>query len=88
MNDQPLNRYRILMSRLLFERAAAGGELREDEESSYVALLDEVWWQLSSSEQDQVEKDLKEVRVQVAHALNLVDLEVAEGEKSPPRRAA
>ena len=88
MNAPPLERYRILLSQLLFEREAAGGDLPEEEESRYVELLDDVWWQLSPSEQEQIERELKQVTVQVAEEPDLVDLAVAEGSSALPRRAA
>jgi hypothetical protein len=62
MSPQPLERYRRLLTQLLFEREAAGGELPEQEESRYVELLDEVWWQLSPSDQDLIEGELEAAR--------------------------
>jgi hypothetical protein len=88
MNALPLERYRVLLSQLLFEREAAGGDLPEEEESRYVELLDNVWWQLSPSEQEQIERELKQVAVQVAEEPRLVDLALAEGSSALPRRAA
>jgi hypothetical protein len=75
MNRQPVERYRALLTQLLVEREAAGGELSEEAESRLVPLLDEVWWQLSSSEQDQLERELKQVTVHVREASELVDPE-------------
>jgi hypothetical protein len=88
MNAPPLDRYRVLLTQLLFEREAAGGDLSEDEESRYVALLDDVWWQLSASEQEQIERELMQVPVQVSEDPSLVDLAVIEGTNALPRRAA
>jgi hypothetical protein len=88
MNDQPLDRYRILLTQLLFEREAAGGDLSEDEESRYVALLDELWWQLGPNDQEQIERDLMQVPVQVDEDPSLVDLVVTEGASALPRRPA
>ncbi len=88
MKQQPLERYRILLSQLLFEREAAGGDLPEEEESRYVALLDEVWWELSPNDQEQLERELRQVAVQVGEEPALVDLAVAEGSSALPRRAA
>jgi len=88
MNAPPLERYRLLLTQLLFEREAAGGDLPEEEESRYVELLDEVWWQLRPSDQEQIERELKQVVVQVAEEPDLVDLAVAEGSSALPRRAA
>jgi hypothetical protein len=88
MNQQPLERYRILLSQLLFEREAAGGDLPDEEESRFVALLDEVWWQLSPNDHEQIERELRQVAVQVGEEPELVDLAVAEGSSALPRRAA
>jgi hypothetical protein len=88
MNPQPLERYRHLLTQLLFEREAAGGELPEQEESRYVELLDEVWWQLSPNDQDLIERELKQVAVQVEEEPDLVDSAVFEGSSALPRRAA
>ena len=68
--NQPLERYRILLSQLLFEREAAGGDLSEEEESRFVASLDELWWQLSSSDQEQVERELMQVAVESEKSLS------------------
>jgi hypothetical protein len=88
MNHQPLDRYRVLLTQLLFERAAAGGDLPEDEESRYVALLDALWWQLSPIDQEQIERELLQVAVQIDVDPDLVDRPVAEGTSDLPRRAA
>ena len=58
MNQQPLERYRVLLAQLMFERAAAGGELPEAEESRFVTLLDELWWQLGPADREKVEREL------------------------------
>jgi hypothetical protein len=79
---------RGLLSQFLPEREAAGGDLSEEEESRYVALLDEVGWQLSPSDQEQIERELRQVDVQVGEEPALVDLAVAEGSSALPRRAA
>jgi hypothetical protein len=65
MNPPLVERYRILLTQLLFEREAAGGDLPEEEESRYVEMLDEVWWQLIPSDQEVIEQELKQVAVQV-----------------------
>jgi hypothetical protein len=88
MNLPPVERYRMLLTQLLFEREAAGGDLAEEEESRYVELLDEVWWRLSRNDQDPIEKELKQVAVQVREEPQLVDLAVLEGSSALPRRAA
>jgi hypothetical protein len=88
MNLPPVNRYRMLLTQLLFEREAAGGDLPEEEESRYVELLDEVWWQLNPNDQDLIERELKQVAVQVREEPQLVDLAVLEGSSALPRRAA
>jgi hypothetical protein len=87
MSSQPLDRYRVLLKELLFERAAAGGELSEDEESRYVASLDELWWQLSPIEQETMERELQ-ASVEVGVEPDLVDRPVVEGTSDLPRRAA
>jgi hypothetical protein len=87
MSSQPLDRYRVLLKELLFERAAACGELSEDEESRYVASLDELWWQLSPIEQETMERELQ-ASVEVGVEPDLVDRPVAEGTSDLPRRAA
>lgn len=43
MSERHLDRCQLLLTQLLFEREAAGGDLSEDEEWRYVALLDEIW---------------------------------------------
>lgn len=58
MTQQTLERYRALLAQLVFERAAAGGELPEAEESRFVTLLDELWWQLGPADQEKVEREL------------------------------
>ena len=88
MTEQPLKRYRLLLSQLLFEREAAGGDLSEEEESRHVALLDDVWWTLSASDQEQIERELQQVAVQVGEEPDLVDLAVSEGSSAVPRKAA
>jgi hypothetical protein len=88
MNPPPVERYRVLLTQLLFEREAAGGDLPEEAESRYVELLDEVWWQLDPSDQEQVERELKQIAVHVGEEPALVDLEVMEGSSALPRRAA
>jgi hypothetical protein len=88
MNGEPLARYRVLLTELLFEREAAGGDLPESDESRYVALLDEIWWQLSPSDQEQVEDELKHSSVEVNEDPDFVDFPVAEGTSTLPRRAA
>jgi hypothetical protein len=76
------------LSQLLFEREAAGRDLSEEEESRFVALVDELWWQLSSSDQRQMERELMQVVVEVGEEPELVDLAVAEGSSAPPRKTA
>ena len=87
MTPQPLDRYRLLLTELLFARAAAGGELPEDDESRYVALLDDIWWQLSPADQETMERELR-TPVDVGAEPNLLDLPVAEGTSALPRSAA
>lgn len=87
MTPQPIDRYRVLLTELLFERAAAGGELPEDEESRYVASLDELWWQLTPADQEQMERELR-ASVEVDKDPDLIDHPVAEGTSDLPRRAA
>jgi hypothetical protein len=60
----------------------------DEEELRYVELLDEVWWQLSRSDQELIEQELKQVAVQVREEQQLFDLAVLEGSSALPRRAA
>ena len=88
MSD-PLSEYRTLLTELLFEREAAGGELPEEEESSYVARLDAIWWRLTPDEQTQMDEELARSPAQtVREEPSLVDCEVSEGSGGVPRRAA
>jgi len=89
MREELLKRYRGQLSRLLFEREAAGGELPEDEESRFVALLDEIWWQLDPAEQTLVDQELSNSKpLDIREEFNLVDCEVPVGSGALPRRAA
>ena len=86
MNSEAFDRYRGLLTELLFEREAAGGELSEEDESRYVERLDELWWQLSSSDQDRIEQELRRVAVEVEEEPDLTDVAVAEGSSGLPRK--
>jgi hypothetical protein len=89
MSEELIGRYRILLARLLFEREAAGGEFAEDEESRFVALLDEIWWQLDPTEQELIDQDLGESKpIDVREEIHLVDCDVPRGGSMLPRRAA
>jgi len=89
MREELLGRYRILLARLLFEREAAGGDLAEDEESRFVAHLDEIWWQLDPSEQALIDQELGESKpLDIREEFHLVDYDVSEGGSVLPRRAA
>jgi hypothetical protein len=89
MREKLLAHYRSLLSRLMFEREAAGGELAQDEESRFVALLDEIWWQLDPIEQASIDQELSESRpISIHEEFHLVDCEVPEGGSVLPRRAA
>lgn len=82
-------RYRTLLTELLFEREAAGGELPDNEESLFVERLDEIWWQLSESEQSLIERELAQPSAPAVHeSPELVDCEVSEGSRAVPRKAA
>lgn len=88
MSD-PQKYYRQLLSRLLFEREAAGGELSEDEESMFVERLDRLWWQLSAAEQDSIDQELAEPsELGVDEEPRFVDCAVSEGSSVAPRKAA
>lgn len=81
--------YRRLFNELLIFRAAEGGELPVDIESSYVARLDKLWWRLSVEEQDAFESELASGHTLTGpESLGLVDCEVREGGHGAPRRAA
>ncbi len=89
MSTGVAKRYRALLTELLFEREAAGGELPEEAESHFVERLDEVWWQLSGEEQAAIDRELQSgTPVAVSEEPRLVDCKVAKGGKAPPRRAA
>ncbi len=86
--SESLNQYRALLTQLLFDREAAGGELPDEEESMYVERLDRLWWQLSSAEQDIIDQELAEPPKASETPLNLVDCVVSEGSSDVPRKAA
>lgn len=82
-------RYRTLLTELLFEREAAGGELPDHDESLFVERLDEIWWTLSASEQDIIDRELSQPNVpSVEESRVLVDCEVSEGSQLAPRKVA
>jgi hypothetical protein len=86
--SESLNQYRALLTQLLLDREAAGGELPDEEESMYVERLDRLWWQLSSAEQDVIDQELAEPPTASETPLNLVDCVVSEGSSDVPRKAA
>ncbi len=89
MSTGVAKRYRALLTELLFEREAAGGELPEEAESHFVEQLDGLWWQLSAEEQAAIDRELQSgAAVSVSEEPRLVDCKVAKGAKAPPRRAA
>ena len=89
MSTETQVRYRTLLTTLLFEREAAGGDLPESDEAKFVALLDEVWWQLTRAEQDEVESELEHEKALTApEALGIHDCLVSEGSSALPRQAA
>jgi hypothetical protein len=89
MSAEAQARYRTLLTTLLFEREAAGGDLPESDEAKFVALLDEVWWQLTRAEQDEVESELEHEKVLTApETLGIHDCLVSEGSSALPRQAA
>lgn len=91
MTERLLERYRMLLAQLLFEREAAGGDLPEEEESRFVAALDDVLRQLGPSVQaeiDRIDREVTQVPLQVAEDPHFVDLAVAEGTSVLPRKAA
>lgn len=59
-----LDRYGALLTELLFEREAAGGELSEEHESHYVERLDAVWHRLQPGEQDLIDAELAQPRTE------------------------
>ena len=82
-------RYRELLYRLLLERELAGGVLREEDESEYVAQLDQHWWEMTPEEQGQIERELAEDSAPAApRELGQTDQAVELGQQVPPRRAA
>ncbi len=84
-----LDRYRALLTELLFEREAAGGDLSEEEESYYVARLDTLWQSLLPAEQDVIDAELAAPELTVSgEELRLVDCVVAQGSSEMPRKAA
>jgi hypothetical protein len=86
--SESMNRYRALLTELLFEREAAGGELSQLEESLFVERLDQIWWQLSSAEQDVVDQELARAPTpRVVNQPALVDCAVPEGSSAAPRKA-
>jgi hypothetical protein len=84
-----LQRYRELLYRLLLERELAGGALLEEDESEYVALLDQHWWEMTPEEQAQIERELADDSVPAApRELGQTDQQVELGQQVPPRKAA
>jgi hypothetical protein len=82
-------RYRELLNRQLLERELAGGALPDEDESEYVAQLDEYWWEMPSEEQEQIERELAENIIPDAPLeLGQTDQEVRIGQRVPPRKAA
>lgn len=55
-------RYLSTMNDLLAAREFVGGPLPQDQEAAYVGLLDEIWWRLSSEDQDELERRLTDHR--------------------------
>ncbi|HEY5959170.1 MAG TPA: hypothetical protein VIV60_21580 [Polyangiaceae bacterium] len=89
MTIELLDRYRVLMNELLFTREAEAGDLPEELESSYVERLEDLWWQLSESEQAAYEAELTLAESPSSpEELNFVDCTVTEGGHASPRRAA
>jgi hypothetical protein len=81
--------YRELLYRLLLERELAGGVLPEEDESEYVSQLDQLWWEMTPEEQNQIERELAEDNAPAAPPeLGQTDQEVELGQRVPPRRAA
>lgn len=84
-----LDRYRALLTELLFEREAAGGELSEEEESHYVERLDAIWHRLKPAEQDLIDAELTQPQPTLASTeFSFVDCVVAPGSSQMPRKAA
>lgn len=89
MNTTPLDQYRRLMTQLLIMREAEGGALPIEVEASYVERLDQLWWNLSESEQAAYESELSDTAAPSGpETLDLFDCEVVEGSTSAPRKAA
>jgi hypothetical protein len=89
MSAEAQARYRTLLATLLFEREAAGGDLPESDEAKFVALLDEIWWQLTSDEQGEIDGELQHETVVIApETLDIHDCLVSEGSSALPRQAA
>lgn len=88
MSDS-LYRYRALLTELLFEREAAGGELSEEEESHYVERLDAIWYSLQPAEQELIDEELAQPQpTATSTEFSFVDCVVDEGSSQMPRRAA
>lgn len=80
------HRYLELVMELLLERARAGGNLPEDEESAYVDELERCWWAMTNAEQDEAERILSQPSLEAPLELGEKDTTVTPGIREPPRR--
>ena len=89
MSAEAQVRYRTLLTTLLFGREAHGGELPESDEAKFVALLDDIWWQLSRAEQEELDRELEhEMAPSAPETLGVRDCPVSNGSSALPRGQA
>jgi len=78
MSQELTKRYLGMLTELLLERELNGGTLPMDVESERSAKLEEIWWQLSDEEQDEVEEVFKRP-IEAPVDLGLVDMPAESG---------
>lgn len=90
MNALPsVDRYLGILDQLLFERAAAGGDIPDEDEARFAEQLDDLWWQLTAEERQTIDAQLiAPPPAAVSEEIRLVDDAVSAGAEMPPRRAA
>lgn len=78
MSQELTKQYLGMLTELLLERELNGGTLPMDVESERSAKLEEIWWQLSDEEQDEVEEVVMRP-IEAPVDLGLVDMPAESG---------
>jgi hypothetical protein len=78
MSQELTKQYLGMLTELLLERELNGGTLPMDGESERSAKLEEIWWQLSDEEQDEVEEVVMRP-IEAPVDLGLVDMPAESG---------